>query len=253
MPAGEAQTLASVRSFLDRQRIEFTETEEQHCTKLAVRAGASRATVSVYNTGSVVVGGKASGLKTLLGQMKAELQAGAALPGQALPFEIEKFPDTIRQRIRDCDPVIVRFVEEAIGCLRAGALLAAAFMVGAASERAINLLIQAYVDGIRDEANRQKLSSRIAGRMISKKFEEFTASYRGCKSLPRDPALSQDLDVLIGTMFQFCRITRNEIGHPQIVPDLDRGVLIANLGHVVTYLERVYQLIRHFRDNGVAV
>jgi hypothetical protein len=97
----------------------------------------------------------------------------------------------------------IRFVDEAIRCMRADALLAAAFMIGAASERAINLLIQTYGEAIRDES-----------KMIPKRYEEFCASYRSCRSRPSDPALAPDLDVLIGKMFQCCRITRNEVGHP---------------------------------------
>ena len=54
-------------------------------------------------------------------------------------------------------------------------------------------------------------------------------------------------------MFQFCRITRNEVGHPEIVPDLDRGVLLANLGNVVNYIGRIYELMGHFRKIGVVV
>lgn len=79
------------------------------------------------------------------------------------------------------------------------------------------------------------------------------ARYKGCKSRPTDPVLSQDLEVQIGAMFQFCRITRNEVGHPQIVPDLDKGVLLANLGHFATYIERIYGLIHHFQQNGVVL
>jgi len=126
-------------------------------------------------------------------------------------------------------------------------------MLGAASEKAINLLIYTYGDSIRDETNRTRFQSRINGRMISTKFEEFERSYRGCKSRPTDPALAQDLEVLVGQMFQFCRITRNEVGHPQIVPDLARGVILANLGQFVHYIERVYRLVDHFRTNGVEV
>jgi hypothetical protein len=52
-------------------------------------------------------------------------------------------------------------------------------------------------------------------------------------------------------MFHFCRITRNEIGHPQIVPDLDKGVILANLAHFVQYIKRIYDLAAHFQENGV--
>jgi hypothetical protein len=100
-------------------------------------------------------------------------------------------------------------------------------------------MMQVFGDKIADEVNRNKYFSKMNNRMIPKKFEEFSACYIGCKSHPTD-ALSHDLDVLIGSMFQFCRITRNEVGHPEIVPDLDKGVLLANLGHFVTYIERIY-------------
>lgn len=59
--------------------------------------------------------------------------------------------------------------------------------------------------------------------------------------------------MLMGAMFQFCRITRNEVGHPQIVPDLDRGVVVANLGHFVAYIERIYTLIGYFGRTGVVL
>jgi hypothetical protein len=183
--------------------------------------------------------------------MKQGLEAGGALPGHALPFEIDRFPQTIKERVPDCDPVIIRFVEEAIRCFRADALLACAFMLGAASERAIGLLIQGFGDCIGDETNRSRYFSKVNNRMVSKKFEEFSACYKGCKSRPTEGTLSQDLDVIIGSMFQFCRITRNDVGHPEVVPNLDKGALLADLGHFVAYLERIYGLIQHFRDAGV--
>lgn len=252
MPA-DPKMLAEVKAFLDRQKLDVVESEEQHCVKFEVRSGAQRAHLSVFNTGKLLVQGPATPLKGLLDQLKTALEAGGVTPGQMLPFEIERFPDTIRERVPAVDPVIVEFIREAIVCVKADALLAAAFMLGAASEKAINLLIHTYADSIQDETNRGKLQSRINGRMMSQKYAEFEASYRGCKSRPTDPALAQDLEVLIGQMFHFCRITRNEVGHPQIVPDLARGVVLANLGHFVHYIERVYRLMEHFRANGVTV
>lgn len=253
MTEADPKTLAAVCSFLERQRLDHKDSQEEHCSKLEVRSGAQRATVSVYNSGKIVVGGPNTPLRDLLKQMKEGIESGGVGPGQALPFEIDKFPETIRARVPDCDPVIIRFVDEAIRCIRAEALLGAAFMIGAASERAINLLIQTYGESIREEGNRTKFFGRINNRMISKRYEEFHASYKSCRSRPTDPVLAQDLDILIGAMFQFCRITRNEVGHPQIVPDLDRGVLLANLGQVLTYVERIYGLMKHFRENGVEV
>jgi hypothetical protein len=253
MPIGEPRTYQAVKSFLERQRIDFTESQEQYCDKFIVRNGAQVAHVSVFNSGKIVIGGKDSPIKTLLDEMKAGIESGEAVPGQFLPFEINNFPQTILERVPGCDPVIIRFIEEAILCYKSNSLLGAAFMLGAASEKAINMLIHTYADSMSDDKNKERFTSRINTKMISKKYDEFIASYRGCQNKPTDPVLSQDLEVIIGTVFQFCRITRNEIGHPQIVPDLDRGVILANLGHFVTYIERVYALAKYFSDNGVKV
>jgi hypothetical protein len=145
------------------------------------------------------------------------------------------------------------FVEEAIKCLKPEALLGAAFMIGAASERAVNLLIHTYANSIQDDGNKENFVSRIGSKSISKKYDEFSASFKACKSRPTDAVLSNDIDVVIGTTFQFCRITRNEVGHPQIVPDLEKSVLIANIGNFVNYIERIYKLMKHFNDKGVVV
>lgn len=253
MGVADERMLREVTSFLDRQKLDYSSTEEQYCTRLTVKSRGQIVPVSIYNSGKIVVGGADGELKRLLSEMRDALVSGAAVPGQVLPFEIDRFPDTIRDRVPECDPVIIAFIAEAIRCVRADALLAAAFMLGAASEKAVNLLVHCYADAIIDAPKKDKFLSRVNNRMISVKWDEFIRSYKSCGSKPTEGVLSQDLETVIGSMFQFCRITRNEIGHPQIVPDLDRGVLLANLGHFVTYVERIYSLTKHFRDNGVNI
>lgn len=125
-----SKILALVESFLQRQKLDFGKEDGKHCTLLRVQTGTHKATVNVYNTGKIVVGGPDSKLKTLLQDMKGALEAGEVGVGQTLPFEIEKFPQTIRERVPECDPVIIVFVEEAIKCLKHEALLGAAFMIG---------------------------------------------------------------------------------------------------------------------------
>jgi len=249
---GDPGATRAVVSFLDRNNLAFEAKAIQHATQLAVHDGPGTVCVNVFKSGKIVVQGSPGRLLDLLNKMKDALAGGVA-PGTVLPFEIERFPDRIREKIPDCDPVTVRFIEEAIACFKSNALLATAFMLGAASERAINLLIEGYASSIADPANRDKFRSRINGRTISARYDDFKKSYAGCKSKPTDGVLAQDLDAVIGGTFQFCRITRNEVGHPQIVPDLDAGVILANLGHFVTYVERIYGLMRHFQDGGVVV
>jgi len=95
-------------------------------------------------------------------------------------------------------------------------------MLGAASEKSIFLLIESYGNSIADEKNRTRCQERCGrSKIITAKWDEFKRSYAGCKSKPTDPVLAQDLDTVTGNIFHFSRITRNEVGHPQLVPDLD--------------------------------
>lgn len=166
--------------------------------------------------------------------------------------EIKKLHETISARIPECDPVIIKFIEEALRCVyQANALLAAMFMLGAASEKAIYLLIHKYADSIQSEKHKERFLERISKRMISAKYDEFIRSYQNCRNQPTDSVLSQDLEQIINLTFQFSRIIRNESGHPQIVPEPDKGVVLAHIGHFVTYIERIYALMKYFDENGV--
>ena len=254
MPVGDESTVTAVRSFLGRQALQFTETDEQWCTKFSVRIAGKTAHCSIFNSGKIVIGGTEGPIKSLFEEFKSAYEAGDGLPGGVLPFEIDKLPETLQEKVPECDPVVLRFVSESVQAIKANCLLSAAFMLGAASEKAIYLLIETYGAAISDEANRTKFQERCnKNKIITAKWDEFKRSYASCKSKPGDPVLAQDLDTLIGNIFHFSRITRNEVGHPQLVPDLDKGVILANIANFVQYIGKVYALMRHFREAGVAI
>lgn len=253
MSSGDEKVCETVRSALAAHKLDFQEAEIQHANKFTVKSGALAASINVYNTGKLHVEGKATDLKVWLEQLKESIEKGSGGPVALLPAEIEKFPQTLRERVPDCDDVVLWFFQEALRCYKADSPAGSAFMLGAASEKAILLLIEAYGNSIIDEGNRNSFFSRVNQRMISKKYDEFTASYNGCKSKPVDQILAQDLTQLLDGAFNFYRHTRNAVGHPQIIPDLDKGVILANLGQFIIYVERIYNLKRHFEQNGVIV
>ncbi len=186
MATGDERICNIVRSFLVRQQIIESENDEQYSTKFNVRSTSQKANITVFNSGKMVIGGKDSKLKELLESLKNAIENDGALPGQLLPFEIDKFPETILEKVQSCDPVIVRFIQESINCYKGGSTLGAAFMLGAASEKAINLLIYTYAESIADEVNKNRFISKVNNRMISVKYNEFKKSYNGCKSRPSD-------------------------------------------------------------------
>lgn len=253
MSNGDEKVSATVRDALTAHKMDFQENDIQHATKFTVKSGPLLASLNVYNSGKLHVEGKASDLRTWLEQLKESIEKGSGGPVALLPAEIEKFPQTLRERVPECDDVVLWFFQEALRCYKADSVAGAAFMLGAASEKAVLLLIDAYADAITDESHKGSFQTRVNNRMISKKYDEFKASYAGCKSKPSDQALAQDLTQLLDGAFNFYRHTRNAVGHPQIVPDLEKGVILANMGQFIIYVDRIYMLIRHFRDHGVQV
>lgn len=253
MGAYQDKVYNQILSFLKRQCWDFTEKEETNARRFDVRYGKSSCVVKIYSTGTVQVQGQESKLKETLIQLKQAIEKNEVLASEILPFEIEAFPDTLQQNIPTIDPVIVRFLSEAILCLKANSLLGCSFLLGAASKKAIWLLIDSYAQAIADEGNRNKFKERISNKFISRAYEEFKRSFSSCKSKPDDPSLMQDLETQIDSIFQFCRICRNEVGHPQLTPNLDKGVLLANMGQFVKYLQANYRLIDYFRNTKIVV
>lgn len=253
MSNGDEKLCETVRSALTAHKVEFAESEIQYATKFTAKSGSSTASLNVFNSGKLHIEGKDSELKKWLGGLKESIEKGSGGPVALLPAEIEKFPQTLRDRVPDCDDVVLWFFQEALRCYKADSPAGTAFMLGAASEKAILLLIDTYANSITDEGKRNSFLTRTNSKMISKRYDEFKASYNGCKSKPTDQVLAQDLTQLLDGAFNFYRHTRNAVGHPQIIPDLDKGVVLANLGQFIVYVERIYLLAAHFKKEGVTV
>jgi hypothetical protein len=253
MPNGDEKICNAVREALTKNGILEAEQDIQHATKFSVKSGATRAGMLVYNSGKIVVEGADSELKKWLAELKSSIESGAAIPGILLPAEIEKFPQTLQERVPACDGVVLWFFQEALRCYKAGSPAGAAFMLGAASEKAILLLIETYGARIKNQENREKFFQRVNNRMISVKYDEFKRSYKSAKPQPKELPLAQDLEQLLDGAFNFYRHTRNQVGHPQIIPDLDKGVILANLGQFIVYVERIYRLMDFFTQNDIEV
>jgi len=253
MANGDEKICNAVREALKQNGVLESEQEIQYATKFSVKSGANKAGVIVYNSGKIHVEGADSELKKWVIELKASIESGTAAPGILLPAEIEKFPQTLQERVPACDGVVLWFFQEALRCYKAGSAAGAAFMLGAASEKAILLLIETYGSRIKDEKNREGYFSRVNNKMISVKYDEFKRSYKSASPKPKELPLAQDLEQLLDGAFNFYRHTRNAVGHPQIIPDLDKGVILANLGQFIVYVERIYGLMAFYQANDVQV
>lgn len=241
---------AQMKSYIERNNFPFQEKQEQGCKRIDVQNGKAKCVVKVYTTGTIQTQGGESKLKDALNQAKEAIENEENI-GEMLPFEIERFPELLRESIPNIDPIIVRFIEESIISIKAGSNLGCAFLLGGASEKAIYLLIDAYANAIPDQTMKDRFVSRTSKKFISKVFDEFKASWRSSLNKPHGYGWTNDIEVKIEQIFQFCRICRNEAGHPHLPPNLDKGVLLANMGQFVKYIEDLYQLINYYNDNPV--
>lgn len=239
---------AQIRSYIERNSFAFTEKEEQNCKRIDVQNGKFKCAVKVYTTGTIQLQGADSRLKESLENAASSIENEENI-GDLLPFEIERFPEILESL--SIDPIIVRFVREAIISLKAGSNLGCAFLLGGASEKAILLLIHSYSNAIPDEAMKSRFISRTSGKYISKTFDEFKNSWKSSRNRPSGFGWTNDIEIKIEQIFQFCRICRNEAGHPHLPPNLDKGVLLANMGQFVKYVEDLYELIKFYESNPV--
>jgi len=240
------------KEFLEAKELEFKIVEEKYSNHIYVETGSYKASIQIYSSGKIVIEGSESPLRFVLENLKDNLERGVLKPEDTLPYEIERFPEIIKERIKDCDPIIISFIEEAIKALKSELLLATSFLVGAASEKAIHIMIDTYCESIENQTNRERFKQRVGKkRVISANYEEFKQSYKSCKNPCEDIFLSHDLETILDSMFTFYRTTRNVVGHPQVAPNLDKGILTANMAQFVTYLEKIYALINYFQTNPI--
>lgn len=252
MANGDAGICDLIKQALETSGLYEGSEDIQNATKVKAKSGSNRAVAVVYNSGKIVIQGSESELKSWLEKLKESIESGTASPGILLPLEIERFPQTLREKVPACDDVVLWFFQESLRCYKAGSSAGAAFMLGAASEKAILLLIDTYAESIGDDRNKQKFRERTGNKMISVRFEEFKRSYKSSQPKPTLP-LAQDLDQLLEGAFNFYKYTRNVVGHPAIIPDLDKGIVLANIGQFIVYVERIYALMDFFAGNEIIV
>jgi hypothetical protein len=150
------------------------------------------------------------------------------------------------------DPIVEVFLSEALQAYQRSLFLAAVAMLGCASERAIWLLMNAYVDAIAEESNREKLRTRIASRDISYAYKRFRESFDSTRN-QLSPALSADFDVHVDAVFQFARLLRNSVVHPSTLPSISHAVAYASLQQFSYYLPSLSKIIEHVSNHPITV
>ena len=164
--------------------------------------------------------------------------------GKYTPYDPEGFIAQLRDDIPKIHEVIIRYLDEALACYLRHNLLASSVMIGGASEKALLELIEAYINYLPAGREKDQFEKNVKKKMIKEKFkllEKKLTDLRGGLS----PELGDDLDELLGGIWNLIRRTRNEAGHPT-GKQIQRHTVYANLMLFPSYCKRVYDLIEHF-------
>jgi hypothetical protein len=168
-----------------------------------------------------------------------------------LPHDPDRYLDDFRQNIPNADPVIVEYLTESLQCFLRDLQRAAAVMLGAASEKAVLLLIDSYVGAVSDPTRKGQTESQLVkAPSIYKKFEVFEKGFPAAKAdMPK--TLTENTDSLLRGVFDLIRNSRNEAGHPASGGMISRDTNYSHLRLFIPYCLRIYGLISWFSSNSI--
>lgn len=174
---------------------------------------------------------------------RGQLVAGSNVDYE--PEDPERYMQTLSAQISDLDELIFLYAKEALGAYSAHCYLASTVMLGVASERAFQLLGEAFAPWlpIKEEEKFRETFDK-SNRTYIAKFEEFCKRIEPRKSdIPSE--LSDNMALTLDSILDLLRINRNDTGHPT-GKQFDRDEAYINLQMFARYLKKLYALREFF-------
>lgn len=167
-----------------------------------------------------------------------------------LPFDPEDYIKEIKKQIPNIDDIVLTYLSESISTYNRNCLLSSTITLGAASEQAMLLLIDAFVDSVQDSKKKEKLQKKMKKNLfIYLKYKIFKTEFSMIKkNLPED--LTKDAETYLEGIFDFIRLNRNEAGHPT-GKKVNKKIIYSNLQIFAEYGKRIFELIEHFKANSI--
>ncbi len=172
----------------------------------------------------------------------------AATAGAWEPRDPEGYMHRLRAHTPPVDAVALGYVEEALRAFNARCYLAAAVMLGVASEQVVGRLARTVADL---NPGTTKLRAALKNPRITQfsRFQELRKQLEPMRpQLPDDLADTLTLDAVADLL----RVTRNESGHPT-GRGIDEDTAYTNLQMAARYLQKMTQLEEHLRASATVV
>jgi len=166
-----------------------------------------------------------------------------------LPFDPDGYMEGVKSSVTNIDDIVLTYLGESITTYNRNCLLSSTITLGAASEQAMLLLIEAFSEAISDTQERASFRKSIQKQGIYEKYKKFREKFDAIRnSLP--PELTREIDVFLDGIFNFLRINRNEAGHPTGIA-MNKKVVYANLQVFSEYAKRIFGLIQYLQNNRI--
>jgi hypothetical protein len=168
-------------------------------------------------------------------------------------YDYDGYLSELRERVSNLDSVVEKYLSESLRAYQSNLYYASMVMLGCSSERAINLLMKAYVESIDDDTNKEKLRGRINRRDISTAYEKFKQSFDATRNQISEESAVRDFDAHVDGVFTFIRLLRNSIVHPEALPNITSPMVYSNLQQFSYYIATVFWLIEYYETNTTVV
>lgn len=163
------------------------------------------------------------------------------------PYDPDGYLMQLQREVDDLDDVLIFYLTEALGCFRANQNVACMVMLGVASERLFDIMLESFITSLSSEREKDQLQKNTQGRMVVKRYDELRKRIDPKKG-QFPPQLAENLDTYLVSIFNLVRYTRNDGGHPT-GRAFRRDEAYANLYVFAQYCKYIYQLIGFLRQN----
>lgn len=166
-----------------------------------------------------------------------------------VPSDPDGYIEHLKKRIPNIDEIILYYSTESIHAFNQHLLVSATLTLGAASERLIDILSEAFIEAQNDVDKKRKLQGSFESKAIFKWHKEFTGEIFQIKeNIPKN--IRDNLDVYLEQFFHFIRMSRNEKGHPDKL-QMSRNAVYGCLQIFVDYTEKIYALVNFLNKNKI--
>jgi hypothetical protein len=167
-----------------------------------------------------------------------------------LPHDPDRYLERLQRQIgQPLDDTVQTYVRESLLTFLAGRYLAATVMLGVASERCVDLLVDACTNAFASASRKSAFEKKTkqAGRSVKRRFDILRNELLAL-TLPTE--LRDALDIQLSGIFTLIRYTRNEAGHPtgRII---DRDAAHGNLLLFPQYYKRVHALLEYLQAASI--